>query len=68
MGVIGLDLCYSGIGGVPQKLGRLRQKSRHKLNANNTLASADTLLAQQAPLSSVPVEPALALAPALVAP
>ncbi len=34
MGVIGLDLRCSDLGGVPRKLGWPRQKSRHKLNAN----------------------------------
>ena len=34
MGVIGLDLRCSGIGGMPRKLGWPRQQSKHTLNAN----------------------------------
>ena len=67
MGVIGLDLCRSGIGGMPRKLGRPRKKSKHTLNAkeNNALmAEANKIV------SGVFARPMVAMvpAPALVTP
>lgn len=48
MGVIGFDLCRSGIGGVSRKLGRPRQQSKHTIHANdnyNVVAEAESILA-----------------------
>ena len=65
MGVIGLDLCRSGIGGMPGKLGRPRQQSRHTLNANadNEIAAAEAIVAPV--FAGSPVAPVAAIRPVM---
>lgn len=44
--MIGLDLQCSDLGGVPRKLGWPRQKSRHKLNANEKTLTFNDVVGQ----------------------
>ncbi len=48
MGVIGLDLCCSGTGRMPGKLGRPRYQSKHTSNAKPTMYS-DAIAGFKAP-------------------
>ncbi len=67
MGVIGLDLSWQGIGGMPGMLGRPRYQSKHTINANDqTLASTAVIEANEivSAIFAAPMPPvAFALVP-----